>query len=286
MSKRPRFAVIGNPIAHSLSPEVHGEFARSTGIDLEYGKLFAPKSDFAEVAQGFFDGGGCGMNVTAPFKGDAAAWVDDLDDNAALTESVNTIAHTDGALTRGYSTDGPGLVADLATQWNLTLADLAVLIIGAGGATRGILPSLLAQGPRRLVIANRTLARAEALATRFAHLCDTPIEAQPFESDTGDDINDDASDFDLVIHAISGQDRPPSSTIAKAMNGALCYDISYALGEDTAFCREARQGGAKDTRDGLGMLVWQAAYSFEIWHGVLPDAEAALNSVLKAVRGR
>jgi len=263
-----RFAVIGNPIAHSLSPDVHAAFARDCGVDLEYEKLFAPEDGFDAAASRFFETGGRGMNVTAPFKGDAAAWVDELDDNAALTESVNTIAVLAGGRTRGYSTDGPGLVADLKTQWGLALTGLRVLVIGAGGASRGIVPALLAEGPKRLVVANRTFARAEALAKKFAHLSDSELEAHSFDLDE--------ASFDVVINATSGDVQPASANFARALKGALCYDLSYALDRDTAFCSEAMHFGALEARNGLGMLVWQAALSFEIWHGVLPDAETVL----------
>ena len=279
MTDAPRFAVIGNPIAHSLSPEVHAEFARGCGIDLEYGKLLAPEDGFAEVASGFFDAGGRGMNVTAPFKGDACAWVDQLDENAALTQSVNTIAVLNSAATRGHSTDGPGLVADLDTQWGLALADLRVLVIGAGGATRGVMPSLIEGRPRQLVIANRTLARAEALVQQFRQLRESGLQACSLDLEAS---GFDLVIFDLVINATSGTFRSLPAAIAHAMKGALCYDLSYDLGADTAFCAEARRQGARDVRDGLGMLVWQAAFSFEIWHGVMPDAEGVLRGLRNA----
>ena len=273
MNETPRYAVIGNPIAHSLSPQVHAEFARECGIDLDYGKLLAPVDGFAKVTQAFFDSGGRGMNVTAPFKGDAARWVDSLDDNAALTESVNTIDFT-GARSRGHSTDGPGLVADLTHGWGLTLTGLRILILGAGGAIRGVMPAFLASQPKRMVIANRTLARAESLVAQFQHLSTNPLEAQSLDLDD--------SQFDLVINATSGAFDAPSPRIARALNRALCYDLGYDLQQDTPFCREARRRGAEDVRDGLGMLVWQAALSFQIWHGVLPDAEAVLCRFIRA----
>ena len=266
--KTPRFAVIGNPIAHSLSPQVHAEFARGCGIDLEYTRLFAPEDGFSSVAGRFFDSGGCGMNVTAPFKGDAAAWVDQLDDNAALTESVNTITVLEGGRTRGHSTDGAGLLADLKTQWGVATTELRILIVGAGGATREIVPSLLAEQPKRLVVANRTLARAQALVERFAQLGKGQLEACSF--DRGE------TEFDLVINATSGEARSAPRNFSDSLKGALCYDLSYDLHGDAAFCAKAKRCGARDARDGLGMLVWQAAFSFEIWHGVMPDAEAAL----------
>ncbi len=275
MSASSRYAVIGNPIEHSLSPEVHAEFARQTGIELEYDRLFAPLGEFPQVVQGFFASGGAGLNVTAPFKGEAAAWVDQLDRKAALNESVNTIALEAGergqAHTKGYSTDGPGLIADLGDQWGLSLVGLRVLLLGAGGAARGIIPSLLEQKPKKLMVANRTPARAEALIARYRDMAECELCAQSF--------NAPEESFDLVLNAASGlfdSDNPPE---IHGLEGALCYDLSYNREQETGFCRQAKQQGARDIRDGLGMLVWQAAYSFEIWHGVLPEAKATLTKL-------
>ena len=277
MSASSRYAVIGNPIEHSLSPEVHAEFARQTGIEIEYDRLFAPLTEFSQVVEGFFASGGRGLNVTAPFKGDAAAWVDTLVTQAALTGSVNTIAlQLDAkgrAQTKGYSTDGPGLIADLAEQWDLGLEGLRILLLGAGGVARGILPTLLEHKPKRLVVANRTVARAEALIERFSSLAGCELLARSFELDEGE--------FDLVLNATSRLFDTDQPAQFRGLAGALCYDLSYNQNQETAFCLAAKRQGASDVRDGLGMLVWQAAYSFEIWHGVLPDVESTLESVRK-----
>ena len=270
-----RYAVIGNPIHHSLSPEVHAEFARQTGIELEYDRLFAPLTEFPQVVQEFFNSGGRGLNVTAPFKGEAAAWVDQLDAQADLTESVNTIAlQSDENLrsqTKGYSTDGPGLIADLNHQWELSLEGLQILLLGAGGAARGVIPTLLEHKPKTLVVANRTLSRAEALIARYRNLATCELRAQSFGTSEGD--------FDLVVNATSGLFDAANPPEVHGFADALCYDLSYNREQETGFCRTARQQGARDVRDGLGMLVWQAAYSFEIWHGLLPEVAPVLASI-------
>lgn len=272
MSGAPRYAVIGNPIDHSLSPEVHAEFARQTGIELEYDRLFAALGEFSQVVANFFASGGRGLNVTAPFKGDAAAWVDEHSPQAALTQSVNTIAlrrdEKGRPHTKGYSTDGPGLIADLGYQWELSLEGLRILILGAGGVARGIIPALLACKPKRLVVANRTIARAEALIQRYRDMAECELLAQSFETEEGG--------FDLVLNATSRLFDADAPQEVNGLTGALCYDLSYNRDQETGFCREARRRGARDVRDGLGMLVWQAAYSFEIWHGVLPRVDSVL----------
>ena len=272
MKVPPRFAVVGNPIGHSLSPEVHTEFARQTGIELEYDRLFAPLKEFSQVVQAFFHSGGRGLNVTAPFKGQAAAWVDVLDQRAALTESVNTIALelTERGETqiKGYSTDGPGLIADLRGHWGLCIEGLRILMVGAGGAARGVIPTLLERNPNRLVVANRTPARAEALIDRYRDLTECELRAQTL------DAQEDG--FNLVLNAASELFERADPLQLRGIEGAFCYDLSYNRNQQTGFCQQAKRLGARDVRDGLGMLVWQAAYSFEIWHGVLPDAEQSL----------
>ncbi len=274
-----QYAVIGNPIDHSLSPEVHTQFAQQTGIRLAYGRSSAPVAEFAHTVQRFFASGGCGLNVTAPFKGQAAAWVDELDAQAALSASVNTIAvQTDDqgrSCTRGYSTDGVGLVADLREQWRLDVRALSVLVLGAGGAARAIIPALLAHSPHRLVIANRTPVRAQALVDQYQGLSDCELNAQSFHAGRGH--------FDVVINATAGLFDAAASAqahdVRESLAGALCYDLNYRRAGITRFAEVARRAGAHDVRDGLGMLVWQAAYSFEIWHGVLPDAARVLASL-------
>lgn len=275
MNASSHYAVIGNPIDHSLSPEVHAEFARQTGIELKYDRLLAPLTEFSRVVQGFFASGGRGLNVTAPFKGEAAACVDQLDPQAALTQSVNTIAlqSDERGQTRfkGYSTDGTGLISDLASQWDLSLEGLEILLIGAGGAARGTIPALLEHKPKRLVVANRTPARAEALIARYRELAECELTSQSFNANDGD--------FDLVLNATSGHFDTAEPSEIHGLAGALCYDLSYSRDQETSFCQAAKRQGACDVRDGLGMLVWQAAYSFEIWHGVLPDVESTLKFV-------
>ena len=275
MNQPARFAVVGNPIKHSLSPQVHVLFSAQTGIELHYQKLLAPLEDFASVASDFFTQGGQGLNVTAPFKGDAAEWVDELDQSAYLTHSVNTITWQQGlqerVVTKGYSTDGPGLVKDLEDQWGLTLKGLKLLIIGAGGAARGIIPSLLEQGPERLVVVNRTPSRAQDLVEHYQDLSACELSAGSLDARLGN--------FDLVVNAASGIFESAHPPHISALADALCYDLSYSGERETGFCRQARLAGADDTRGGLGMLVCQAAFSFQIWHGVLPETAPVLRSL-------
>ena len=278
MNQPARFAVVGNPIEHSLSPRVHALFSAQTGIELHYQKLPAPLEDFGRVVSDFFSEGGQGLNVTAPFKGDAADWVDELDESASLTHSVNTITRQQGfqdpVVTKGYSTDGPGLVKDLEDQWGLRLEGLKLLIIGAGGAARGIIPSLLEQGPEQLVIVNRTPSRAQDLIEHYQGFSACELSAESLDASLGD--------FDLVLNAASGVFESAHPPHIPSMADALCYDLSYSSSSaerETAFCRQARLVGADDTRDGLGMLVCQAAFSFQIWHGVLPETAPVLRSL-------
>lgn len=277
MSQRRRFAVVGNPIDHSLSPKVHALFARQTGIELVYDKLLVPKTGFASMVSEFFESGGHGLNVTAPFKGDAADWVNELDYSASSIRSVNTISqvteHPSRVTTKGYSTDGPGLVADLHHQWDLELKGRRVLILGAGGAARAIIPCLLAGQPRGLVIANRTRSRAQDLVNGYAQNPSIELVAQSLDSELGG--------FDLVINAASRLFESNEPPRIPGMRGALCYDLSYSPETETAFCSHASRSGAREAIDGLGMLVWQGALSFQIWNGVLPETAPVLQALRK-----
>lgn len=277
MSRPHRFAVVGNPIAHSLSPEVHALFAQQTGIELLYRKLLAPRSGFASTVSEFFASGGQGVNVTAPFKGEAADWVDELDDSASATRSVNTISHlsagSDGLKTRGYSTDGPGLVAAILAQWGVPLEGKRILVLGAGGASRAIIPSLLAKQPSGIVIANRTLSRAQALVEGYAQNLSIELAAQS--------LDDDLDGFDFVINAASMLFESNDPPRIAGMRESLCYDLSYNRDSSTAFCSTAIESGARDAIDGLGMLVWQGALSFQIWNGVLPETAPVLQALRK-----
>jgi len=271
-----RYAVVGNPVAHSLSPRIHAEFAAATGQSLRYDKLLAPLDGFVATVEGFFAQGGAGLNVTVPFKGQAAEWVGALDPAAAAAGAVNTIARDRGRL-RGFNTDGPGLVRDLECNAGFALRGARVLLLGAGGAARGVLRPLLQQAPERLLIANRTAARAEALAA-------SAEGARGGVALSGGGTTDISGRFDLVINATSaglgGDVIAPCDPGAVA--GSFCYDMIYSFGTgvgvaDTAFCRWAAAHGASRVADGLGMLVEQAALAFLLWRGVEPETGPVLD---------
>lgn len=259
-----RYAVFGNPIAHSKSPFIHGRFAAATGQDLSYEALLAPKDDFPGAVAAFIATGGKGANVTVPFKEEAFRLCQRRSPRAELAGAVNTLVFRDGEIF-GDNTDGAGLVRDLEHNLGLSLAGKRLLLLGAGGAARGVLGPLLAAKPAALVIANRTPAKAVDLAARFAHL----------GAVTGGGYGDIQGPFDVVINATSaslGGDLPPLPAGVFAP-GAAAYDMMYGKG-DTPFLAFARQQGATRLADGLGMLLEQAAESFFLWRGLRPDTGA------------
>ena len=275
-----RYAVVGNPVAHSLSPVIHAAFAEATGQALRYDTLLAPLDGFAATVADFFADGGAGLNVTVPFKAEAARWVDELDPPAALAGAVNTIVRSGeaGRVYRGHNTDGPGLVRDIVGNLAQPLAGAGVLLLGAGGAGRGVAGPLLAAGCRRLVIANRTPQRADELAGTLSRQRGAAgaVEAAAIE--------DLAGPFDVVINATSASlsgsfDLPVAASVVA---DAFCYDLMYSRDDATAFCRWAEARGARRAVDGLGMLVEQAALAFQLWRGVLPETAP----VLELLRGR
>lgn len=268
-----RYAVVGNPVAHSLSPRIHRLFAEATGQALRYETLLAPLDGFAVTVNEFFAAGGAGLNVTVPFKGEAAAWVTELDPAARAAGAVNTIV-PHGAGFRGFNTDGEGLVRDLVGNCRERLAGARILLLGAGGAARGAARPLLAEGPQRLVIANRTAERAETLA---ASLRDAASPGQA----VGSGLDAVTESFDVVINATSAglSGQALSGLDPVVVKNALCYDMIYGSPVspgDTAFCRWAAGHGARRTVDGLGMLVEQAALAFRLWRGVAPDTAPVL----------
>jgi len=252
-----RYAVFGHPIAHSKSPQIHTAFARQTGQDMTYEAILAPLDGFAESVAAFIAAGGRGANVTVPFKEEAFKLANRLSPRAQRAGAVNTLSFdADGIL--GDNTDGAGLVADLTRNLHSALSDKRVLLLGAGGAARGVIEPLLDQQPAALVIANRTVSRAEELAELFGR----GVRACGF----------DAADtpFDVVINATAASlagDLPPLSPRVFTPD-TLAYDMMY--GRDTPFLDFARTHGAR-TADGLGMLVEQAAEAFCLWRGVRPD---------------
>jgi len=271
------YAVVGNPVGHSLSPRIHAAFAAATGEPVSYTTLLAPLDGFAACVEEFFAEGGAGVNVTVPFKGAAADWVDELDPAAAAAGAVNTIARRDDAF-RGFNTDGAGLLRDLQGNCALTLSGARILLLGAGGAARGVLGPLLQEGPASLVIANRTAPRAAELAAAFRGEANAAALSTAALTELG-------AGFDVVINATSaGLSDTVVPLSPRVAAGAVCYDMVYAVqAGDTAFCRWAAAHGAARTVDGLGMLVEQAALAFEIWRGVLPAAAPVLERLRRPV---
>lgn len=262
-----RYAVIGNPIDHSLSPRIHSLFAEQTGQHLHYDRLLAPLDGFRDTAGAFFAAGGLGLNVTVPFKLEAAAWVDELDEDARFAGAVNTIRPRPDGARQGFNTDGPGLVADLGRHVSADVK-LSILLLGGGGAARGVARPLARTLASRLVIANRTPERARQIAAALG-------AEIPGLDVSGGGLTAPSGVFDLVINASSaGLDDQVPAINPELVRGAICYDMVY--GSDTAFCRWARGAGARATVDGLGMLVEQAALAFELWRGVRPDTGPVL----------
>jgi shikimate dehydrogenase len=262
-----RYGVFGNPIGHSKSPLIHRLFAAQTGEQLSYETLLAPLDDFAGFARRFFVEGK-GANVTVPFKEQAFQLADSLSARARRAGAVNTLKKLDDGSLLGDNTDGAGLVRDLTVNAGFALRGKRILLLGAGGAVRGVLEPFLAEQPATLVIANRTVQKAEQLAREFADL--GPVVACGFDWI-------DAS-VDLIVNGTSASlagELPPIAAGLIAPGHTLCYDMMYGK-EPTAFNRWAAEQGAAGTLDGLGMLVEQAAEAFFLWRGVRPDSAQVL----------
>ncbi len=254
-----RYAVVGNPVAHSKSPQIHAEFARRTGQDMAYERLPAPLDAFIETVEAFRRAGGKGLNVTVPFKEEAFRYASHKTARAEAAGAVNTLKF-DGGQILGDNTDGAGLVRDLTDNLKQALAGKRILLMGAGGAARGVIGPLLAEHPAALVLANRTVGKAQQLAELFGG----KIDAVSYEALAG-------QNFDIVINAtaasLKGELPPLPDNLFNP--GALAYDMMY--GTKTPFMVWASQHGAAQICDGLGMLVEQAAESFFLWRGVRPE---------------
>jgi len=262
-----RYVVIGNPIGHSKSPLIHRLFAEQTGQTLDYSTLLAPLDDFVGCARAFFREGR-GANVTVPFKEDAFRLADSLTERAQRAGAVNTLSKLADGRLLGDNTDGAGLVRDLTVNAGVSLKGKRILLLGAGGAVRGALEPLLAEGPASLIIANRTVEKAELLAELFADL--GPVSASGF-----DWLQEPV---DLIINATSASlsgDLPPIAASLIEPGKTVCYDMTYGK-EPTSFCRWASEHGAAVAMDGLGMLAEQAGEAFYLWRGVRPDTAPVL----------
>lgn len=267
------YAVFGNPIAHSKSPFIHGEFARQLQIKHPYGRVLAPLDDFIPTLNGFFKAGGKGANITVPFKEQAFERADVLTERASLAGAVNTLKYLEDGRLLGDNTDGIGLLSDLE-RLSYIKPGYRILLIGAGGASRGVLLPLLSMDCA-VTITNRTFSRAEELVGLFSHT--GSVGACAMENLQG-------HEFDLIINATSSGikgDVPeiPSSLI----NPHACYyDMFYQKGQ-TPFLAWCEGHGAKHLSDGLGMLVGQAAHAVLLWHGVLPEVEPVIHSLQQAL---
>lgn len=273
--RKDQYGVMGNPITHSKSPQIHGLFAQQTGQQLEYSAIHVDLGGFDQAVGNFDASGGKGLNITVPFKQEAYALVDERSERAERAGAVNTIKF-ENHRRYGDNTDGVGLVNDLANNHQIVLQNKRILLMGAGGAARGVLVPLLACQPADLVIANRTPDKAVALAEAFADL--GKVTGCGYH-ELGD------QQFDIVINAtaasLQGELPPLPDTLLAA--GAVCYDMMY--GKTTPFMQWARDHGAQQVLDGLGMLVEQAAESFYLWRGMRPQTApviAQLRSELSA----
>lgn len=263
-----KFAVFGNPIKHSLSPNIHTQFAQQTGLEISYDKILAPVDDFSSSAQAFINQGANGFNITAPFKLAAFKFANELTLNAQTAGAVNTIKIEEDKII-AENTDGIGLINDLTHNLSIELKDKAILILGAGGATRGILLPLLEQRPNRVMIANRTPSKAIKLAKDFAK----------FGKTCGFSLDKIKHDpVDIIINATSASLDGKMPNIASGVaNNAICYDLMY--GKQTPFINWATTNHGSMISDGLGMLVEQAAAAFEFWTSTKPNTKQVLSSL-------
>jgi shikimate dehydrogenase len=264
------YAVFGNPVAQSRSPAIHAAFAAATGEDIRYEARLAPVDGFAAAIAEFVAAAGRGANITVPFKEEAFRLCRHLSERAARAGAVNTLSFRDGEIF-GDNTDGVGLVRDIVGNLGFSLADRRILLLGAGGAARGVIAPLLAERPVSLHIANRSTDKAQALVELFADIA--PVTAVNFAELAG-------KSFDLVINATSasltGADLPlPPGLFTGA---SLAYDMMYGKGE-TPFLQQARAQGATRGADGLGMLVEQAAEAFHVWRGRRPETAPVLTEL-------
>ena len=260
------FAVIGDPVEHSLSPKIHNLFAKQHGNQIAYEKIRVTKGSFVAFVKDFFSNRGAGLNITLPLKTEAFELADTLDEDSRSCQAVNTLKPVNGKLS-GFNTDGVGFLADLETWHGIALKDKRILLLGSGGAARGIVRPLLTREPKTLVIANRTQASAGALADQL--ISENLIGLEGLGLDDTQLLD---KRFDIIVNATSAGHKNSEMPIDEdLLEDAICYDLSY--GPAASFFRWAESRGAKRSIDGLGMLIEQAAKSYEIWTGFSPDTE-------------
>lgn len=267
---RNRYAVFGNPIAHSRSPLIHSKFASDIGQVIEYEARLIDVEKFSDSVDEFFLSGGHGLNITVPFKLEASSYVDQRTQRAFLAGSVNTLWRNERGVTWGDNTDGVGLLNDLKQNLGWRLNGLRVLVLGAGGAVRGVLGPLLSEQPSKVVVANRTLVKAQILIPIFSAL--GPITVCTYEGLEG-------QSFDLVINGTSASLASQRLSLPQDIlaEESCCYDMMYS-NEPTGFMCWGKAQGAQIS-DGLGMLVEQAAESFFLWRGVRPQTKLVIEAV-------
>ena len=265
-----RYAVIGNPISHSKSPAIHQAFAEQLGQDLLYTAELIPLNELNEGLTKLQSQGFKGINVTVPFKEQVWQQVENKSEQATLAGAVNTVIFNDDGSSYGDNTDGTGLCRDLVDNHAIKLSDRRILLLGAGGAARGVILPLLKHQPSELVIANRTFSKAQNLADLFSEFGN--IQASGFENIAGQ--------FDVIINATSaslqGQVPPIPSTVVQPTT--CCYDMMYGV-SDTAFIKWAKAHQVSQAIDGLGMLVEQAAEAFYLWRGLRPSTQSVIASL-------
>lgn len=266
-----RYGVMGYPVSHSRSPVIHRLFALQTGEQIQYELLRVAPDKLEEAIRQFQRTGGKGLNVTVPHKRAVCRFVDHLSESASLAGAVNTLTFRDSEI-YGDNTDGIGLLRDLVVNLGISVTDMTILILGAGGATRGIVGPLLEMRPRSIRIANRTLKRAQDLVERFGSL--GSVTACRFGNIPVDKT------FHLVINATSAglEGEVPPYPEAAVSDKSFCYDLSYGS-KPTPFCTWAQEHGASRSVMGWGMLIEQAAESFHIWRGVRPDTAPVLKQL-------
>ena len=275
MSDKDKYAVFGNPIKHSKSPAIHAAFASQSGQAMQYRAVLVAEGGFKRAANNFFAEGGCGLNITVPFKQEAFQFAGRLSDRAQRAGAVNTLSRASDGVIEGDNTDGIGLVRDMIANLGWVVQGLRVLIIGAGGAVRGVLEPLLRERPKEMLIVNRTPGRAEKLAREFADL-------GALQGGGYDLIGE--RQFDLVINASSAglSGEMPDLPATLLTERSCCYDMVYGA-EPTPFMRWAAHHAAWAVADGLGMLVEQAAQSFYIWRHVRPETRPVINQIREAM---